>query len=522
MDEKDIIKLIPKRPKGILRLVFSRFFIVLILLSVQLFLLALFFENLMDYVPYFTVFQIIFEVGMIIYLFNCAMDNSAKLTWLIMITIFPVLGTFLLWFSKIDAGHAMIRIRFEYLMGETHGKLKQDEEIISRPELISSGTDDLCRYLNINGCYPIYGNTSTRYFSCGEQKYAALLKELKRAEKFIFMEYFIIDEGEMWGTILGILKKKAEQGIEVRVMYDGMCEMSSLSYDYSKRMRNLGIKCKAFSPIRPLISTYYNYRDHRKILVIDGHVAFTGGINLADEYVNKKERFGHWKDAAVMLRGDAVSSFTLMFLQMWNISETEPQWDEWLYPEHEDIPDAKGYVMPYGDCPLNGEKVGENVYIDILYRAKSYVHIMTPYLILDGELENALEFAAKRGVDVKIILPGIPDKKAAYALAKTHYRSLIRAGVEIYEYTPGFVHSKVFVSDDTKAVVGSINLDYRSLYHHFECAAYMYDTECIPSIEEDFCETLKKCRKADENSIKNEKLFYKVAGGILKPFSPLM
>ena len=522
MEDNDIIKLIPKKPRGILRIVFSRFFIVFILLVVQLVLFTTLMVRLMDYIPYFTVFQIAFEVGIIIYLFNCSMDSSAKLTWLIVITIFPVPGTFMLWFTKVDIGHSFIRQRYIQFMKEIHDKIPQDKEVIKSPELVSSGTDDLCRYLNITGCYPLHGNTSTEYFPCGEEKYAVLLKELEKAEKFIFMEYFIIDEGEMWGNILKILKQKAEQGVEIRVMYDGMCEMSSLSYNYSKKVEKLGIKCKAFSPIRPLISTYYNYRDHRKILVIDGKTAFTGGVNLADEYINKRERFGYWKDAAIMIKGDAVNSFTLMFLQMWNISETNPQWEEWLVPKCEKIPDAKGYVMPYGDCPLDGEKVGENVYIDILYRAKDYVHIVTPYLILDGEVETALEFAAKRGVDVKIILPGIPDKKAAYALAKTHYRSLLRAGVQIYEYTPGFVHSKIFVSDDIKAVVGSINLDYRSLYHHFECAAYMYDTQCIPSIEKDFGETLEKCRKIDENAIKNEKLFYKVVGGILKPFAPLM
>ena len=209
-----------------------------------------------------------------------------------------------------------------------------------------------------------------------------------------------------------------------------------------------------------------------------------------------------------------------MFLQMWNISEKEPEWDKWLEPV-EPIGKFSGYVLPYADCPLDDEKVGENVYMDILNRATSYVHIMTPYLILDGELENSLRFAAKRGIDVKIILPGIPDKKAAYSLAKTHYKSLIEAGVKIYEYTPGFVHSKIFVCDDEKAVVGTINLDYRSLYHHFECATYMYKTECIESIEEDFQETLQKCRQVTPETIRKEKLYYKIVGQCLKLIAPL-
>ena len=316
-----------------------------------------------------------------------------------------------------------------------------------------------------------------------------------------------------------MLKKKAAEGVEIRVMYDGMCEMSTLTPDYPKRMEELGVKCKDFSPVTPFLSTYYNYRDHRKILVIDGKVAFTGGINFADEYINRRERFGHWKDSAVMLKGEAVSSFTLMFLQMWNISEKNPEWKKWLAPVHSE--QCSGFVMPYADCPLDDEKVGENVYIDILNRATSYVHIMTPYLILDSKLENAIKYAAQRGIDVKIILPGIPDKKTAFALAKTHYKGLTNAGVKIYEYTPGFVHSKVFVCDDEKAVVGTINLDYRSLYHHFECAAYMYRTGCIADIEEDFNETLKKCSEVTPETIKKERFYYKITGQILKFVAPL-
>jgi cardiolipin synthase len=332
----------------------------------------------------------------------------------------------------------------------------------------------------------------------------------------------------MWGRILDVLTRKVEQGVEVRVMYDGMCEMSTLPADYFKLLRAKGIHAQAFSPIVPIVSSHYNYRDHRKILVIDGKVAFNGGVNLADEYINRIERFGHWKDTAVMLKGPAARSFALMFLQMWNMkpetkdADSEADYEKWLsLPAHEED-DAKGYVMPYCDCPLDEYKAGEAVYMDMLNRATDYVHIMSPYLILDGELETALCFAAQRGVDVKLILPGIPDKKVAYSLAKTHYLALHKAGVKIYEYTPGFVHAKVFVSDDIKAVVGTINLDYRSLYHHFECATYMYKTDCIADIEKDFQETLTKCRTVTSESIKNEKFSYKLIGGLAKMISPLM
>ena len=290
----------------------------------------------------------------------------------------------------------------------------------------------------------------------------------------------------------------------------------------------------------PVLSSHYNYRDHRKILVIDGKVAFNGGVNLADEYINRVERFGHWKDTAVMLKGPAVTSFTLMFLQMWNIIEETPEFDPWLSlpvnqleePETETdqqlgsvtdpVPAPQGYVIPYCDDPLDDYKVGETVYMDVLNRADRYVHIMTPYLILDGELETAIMYAAQRGIDVKLILPGIPDKKMAYALAKSHYKRLTETGVQIFEYTPGFVHAKVCVSDDEKAIVGTINLDYRSLYHHFECATYMYKTGCIGDIEKDFQETLAKCRAVTPETIKKEKIFYKVMGHLMKLIAPLM
>ena len=292
------------------------------------------------------------------------------------------------------------------------------------------------------------------------------------------MEFFIIAEGKMWGEILRILEQKVREGVEVRVLYDGMIEFSTLSFDYTQRLEKIGIKAKAFSPISPFISTYYNYRDHRKIIVIDGKVGFTGGVNLADEYINKINRFGHWKDSALMLEGEAVDSFLVLFLQMWSITERQMVVKPYL-AKHDKKRKANGYVIPYGYSPLDTDKIGENVYIDILNHAREYVYIMTPYLILDSEMEHALCFAAERGVDVQIIMPGIPDKKIPYMLAKTYFSKLMCSGVKIYLYTPGFVHAKVFISDDSKAVVGTINLDYRSLYHHFECATYMYKVDAI-------------------------------------------
>jgi len=454
------------------------------------------------------------------------MDYSAKLTWLFIIMLMPVPGTILLWYTRADIGHRAIKFRIAQLVNETKHMLYSKEEVLNNEELIDDGVIRLNQYLNRSGCFPIYQNTDVTYFPSGEAKFKQLLEEIEAAKEFIFLEYFLVEEGYMWGNVLSRLIKKAEEGVEVRVIYDGMCEVMLLPFNYHQKLKKCGIKSKAFLPIHPLFSTYYNYRDHRKICVIDGKVAFNGGINLADEYINKKKLYGHWKDTAVMLKGEAVNSFTLMFLQMWNIDERNVEWDKYLRSTFSNATSqndlSKGFVMPFADCPLDNDKVGENVYMDILYSARQYVHICTPYLILDNEIETALKYAACRGIDVKIILPGIPDKKIAYSLATTQYKSLLLAGVKIYEYTPGFVHAKSFVSDDLIATVGTINLDYRSLYHHFECATYMYNTPCIKDIEDDFIETLGKCREVTLESLKKGKISYKVIGSLAKAIAPLM
>lgn len=516
---EEVLTLIPKKKKGILRIFFSRVGVMVLLIIFQLLIFLTIYHWFYEYFRWFAIAQQIFSLGMIVYLFNCDMDNSGKLTWLNLILLFPVPSTIMLFLTKRDIGNRLTKQKMERLIDESRGLIEQDEDVLCKDELVDSATDDLCSYLNRSGRFPLYENTQVKYFPSGESMFDALLDELEKAQQFIFLEYFIIDEGYMWGRILKILADKAASGVDVRVMYDGMCEVSHLPHDYPKRMAKLGIKCKPFTPIMPFISTQYNYRDHRKILVIDGKVAISGGINLADEYINKKNRFGHWKDSAVMLRGESVKSFTLLFLQMWNLNEKEPEWDSFLISFQAK---SDGFVMPYGDIPLDNDKVGEMVYMDILNRSKKYVYIMTPYLILDNELEVALKFAAQRGVDVKIIMPGIPDRKSAYALAKTHYKSLIDAGVKIYEYEPGFIHAKVFVSDDEKAVVGTINLDYRSLYHHYECAVYLFRVACIRDIYEDFEKTLLKCKLVPGKPISVSDYLYLAFGRLIKWLAPLM
>lgn len=521
-NENTGISLLKKRQKGLLRALFSRLGIIVLLLMLQIFALAFLFRTFEAYAPHVYTAMTILAIAVVLYLINSSIDPTAKVTWLIIITLTPVFGGLLLLYTQMDVGHRAVKDVTSRMVSTTRDAIPQDPKVAQDLEQESPASAALARYISRSGCYPVYGNTEVTYFPLGEDKFAELLIQLERAERFIFLEYFIIDEGFMWGHVLDILARKARAGVDVRVMYDGTCEFSTLSRDYPKLLKGLGIQCKVFSPATPFLSTHYNYRDHRKILVIDGHTAFTGGINLADEYINRVEKYGHWKDTAIMLQGEAVKSFTLMFLQIWNIFEKEPDYASYLscptYPPR----NAKGFVIPYADCPLDQDKVGERVYMDILNRAQKYVHIMSPYLILDREMETALKFAAERGVDVALILPGIPDKKVAFALALTHYASLMESGVQLYEYTPGFVHAKVFVSDDCKAVVGTINMDYRSFYHHFECAAYLYNTECIPAIEADFQETLRKCKRVTWDTLKHGSIRRKLTGLLCKAVAPLM
>ncbi|MBR5534439.1 MAG: cardiolipin synthase [Ruminiclostridium sp.] len=516
------MSLLEKGHKGLLKALFGRTGIIVLMLLIQIALLVVVYQRFSEYVPQLYTGMIVISVITVFYLLNRSIDPSAKITWLIIIAVVPIFGALLLIYTQMDVGHRTLKKAVARTIDSTRDSISQDPVIMAEITEDSPETAALAQYLSRSGCHPVFKNTHVTYFPSGADKLIELLNQLERAEKFIFLEYFIIDEGLMWGSILDILARKAKEGVEVRVMYDGSCEFSTLPHSYPKLLRDQGIQCKVFSPARPFLSTHYNYRDHRKILVIDGHTAFTGGINLADEYINHIHRFGHWKDTAVMLQGDAARSFTLMFLQLWNSYEKNPVYSKYLSAHTYPIAEANGYVIPYADCPLDDDKVGERVYMDILNRAQQYVHIMSPYLILDGELETALKFAAERGVDVSLILPGIPDKKIPYALAKTHYASLMASGVKIYEYTPGFVHAKVFVSDDCKAVVGTINLDYRSLYHHFECAAYLYKSDCIPTIEKDFQKTLAQCRPVTRETIRKEPLTRRVTGIVMKAIAPLM
>ena len=507
--------------RGLRRAIFSRTGLSLLLFLLQAGLLVSVMVWFQEWQTQVMGGSLVLTAVAVLVVLNSDLEPTAKLTWLAVMALFPVFGALFYWYTRRDVGHRLLkRIMAERQLQSLH-QIDQEPSVMKALAAREPGAAGMARYVRRSGCFPVFTGTGATYFPSGERFFEQVLIELEKAETFIFLEYFILDEGYMWDSILEILKRKAASGVDVRLMYDGSCEFTLLPRDYPKEMEKFGIKCQVFAPLEPFVSTHYNYRDHRKILVIDGHTGFTGGVNLADEYINRYEKYGHWKDTALMLKGPAVQSFTVMFLQLWSADRRSPDYHRFL-AEPVEKQAAAGFVMPYSDTPLDNERVGEQVYLDLLNRAKKYVHIMTPYLILDGQMESALCYAARRGVDVRIILPGIPDKKSAYYLAKTHFATLNSAGVKLYTYTPGFVHAKSFVVDDTEAVVGTINLDYRSLYHHFECAVYMHGVDAVADIEADFVDTLKQCRRVTRETIRAEKWTVKLAGFVLKTIAPLL
>lgn len=512
--------------KRILKLLFNRIFYVALALLIQMGWLLITAWRLAAYSKYISNAIGIISVLIVLWIVNKKINPSYKLGWTILIMTVPVFGVLLyVLFGKSRIAQA-IQDKYTQVQEESLPYMEQDEQTFQELEEQSAGAAVQSRYIHQYSSFPVHGNTTAEYFQVGDDMFPVLVRELEQAQHYIYIEYFIINDGVMWRTILDILERKAKEGVDVRLIYDGFGCLTTLPNRYDKVLREKGIKCTIFNPFRPLLNIVQNNRDHRKICVIDGKTGFTGGINLADEYINQKERFGHWKDTAVMLKGEAVWNMTVMFLHMWSVvnNSAEPMEHE-LHMPHKYHPEAfedDGFVQPYSDTPLDGEVLGENVYLNIINRAKKYVYICTPYLIIDNEMMTALCLAAKSGVDVRIMTPGVPDKKMVFLLTQSYYEQLLEAGVRIYEYQPGFLHAKSFVCDDEIAVVGTINLDYRSLYLHFECAAFLYENSEIPAVENDFQETLKKCQKITQEDYKKQKSFDKIAGSILRVFAPLM
>ena len=462
----------------------------------------------------------------VIYLVCKDENASYRIAWLILILILPPLGTFLymLWGDKKPS--RKLRTRLENSYKEFDAYLEGNEEAYRNLEQENSRVAATAKYIKKTSRYPLYDNTQVTYYPLGEVMFEAMLEEMKKAERFIFLEFFIVEEGQMWGRMLEVILEKARQGVEIRMLYDDMGSVTLLPFGYSKKLEEMDphIKCIPFNPVVPFLAMVMNNRDHRKIMVVDGHTGFTGGVNLADEYINAKERFGHWKDTGVKLVGDGVWNLTVMFMEMWNAcskSKLIPEKHGVKQLSHIEVENCEGYVLPYGDDPLDDESVGEDAYMEIINQARDYVYIITPYLILDDELKRSLIMAAKRGVDVRIVTPGIPDKKIVFRLTRANYLPLLKAGVKIYEYTPGFIHAKSFISDDNVGVVGTINLDYRSLYLHFECAVWMYKVPALTDLKKDTLETIGKSHRVYEEEV-HTKGVGRLFDGLLRVMAPLL
>lgn len=457
-------------------------------------------------------------IGILItlYLIKNSKNYSYTLPWIVILLLFPLIGTLLyiiLGRNKFRSKTLKSIVKHEE---ESKKYLIQDSQIRKDFE-----NNSRIRYISDFSGYPVSENNKIDYYPLGEKAFPVMLEELKKAEKFIFFEYFIVAHGKMWDSILEILEEKAKQGVDVRVMYDDLGCIALLPKKYPQELEKKGIKCISVNRLNAFAGVIMNNRDHRKILVIDGKVAFSGGINIADEYINIGSKYGHWKDNAIRVIGDAVWNYTVMFLTMWNsFKEEDKDYTKFKY-EFKDNSIKNGFVVPYGETPLDNEITGEDIYLNIINQANDYVYIFTPYLIIDTDMINALNLAAKRGVDVRIVIPGIPDKKLVYTLSESYVQPLVEGGVKLYRYTPGFVHSKVFVSDDHIATVGTINMDYRSLYLHFECGCYMENVDVIKDIKNDLLDTINKSSEITKEEA-NPNFIKGIWQALLRLAAPLM
>lgn len=507
--------------RKILRFLTQRVVLTALLILIQALLLFGIIWKLNNYFIYFYAFSVLLSLLLTLRIINNKSNPAFKIAWLIPILLFPVLGGLVYLVFGSDRTGKYIRNKMGRIEKEMQDGISKANER-SGIEKMPPDVVNQSHYISNSAHCPPYKNTTVEYLPMGEVKFERMVQELKKAKRYIFMEYFIIQEGTMWNTILDVLEEKAKEGVDVRVIYDDMGCILTLPTGYEKTLREKGIQCQIFNPFIPILSSHFNTRDHRKICVIDGNVGFTGGINLADEYINGYEKHGHWKDTAILLKGEAVFSLTTMFLSMWDyLIKKEGEDYAAYYPDSWDE-NAQGIVQPFADNPLDDEAVGETVYLNLINKAKRYVYITTPYLILSNEMVTAMNTAAKSGVDVRIITPHVPDKWYVHAVSRSYYEMLVEAGVKIYEYTPGFVHAKTFVVDDEYAVVGTINLDYRSLYLHFECAAWMYKASCVTDVRDDFLKTQQMSQEITLEKCRNISIPRRLGRSVLRVLAPLM
>ncbi|MBO5355404.1 MAG: cardiolipin synthase [Clostridia bacterium] len=474
------------------------------------------------FVPYFYILCYLTAFGCVIKIIASDDNPDYKVPWLLFVLVLPIVGFmlyFLFYSRKLQ--RKFIRRLDEMKCYDYQRESTDLEKSLAAQDPMAASQ---ARMLTAISGSQLFQNTRQTYFPLGEDMFAKMIPDLERAEKFIFVEYFIIEEGKFWNTILEVLKRKAASGVTVRVLYDDIGCMSTLPGDYAKTLRSFGIEASPFSRLRGNADSEFNNRNHRKILVIDGKIGYTGGVNIADEYINEVERFGHWKDTALRLEGEAVFELTRLFLCDYGINVKKlPADDFFYYPAQEEGDGAEGYLIPFGDGPrpLFSHRVGKNVIQNMLNAATNYMYMTTPYLVIDNDLCTSIESAALRGVDVRIIVPHVPDKKIVFGITRSFYKRLCDAGVRIYEYTPGFIHAKSYIADDTYAMIGTINLDYRSLVHHFENGVWMYKTDAIKDLKEDIEDTLARSVEVAPDAVKARPIV-RFIRSLVKIFAPML
>ncbi|MBO5101287.1 MAG: cardiolipin synthase [Clostridia bacterium] len=510
--------------RRICRVLFSRYAISAVLILVEVVLFGLLIFSMPKSIYAFIAVSAVVAVLALVNLINKDTNPEYKISWAVVILTVPCFGAllYLLFYKRVISKREakMLREVISKLMGE--GDADEDFVTLSEDSALAAGK---ARALVLD--YPIagvYRSSQSSYISSGEEYFERLISDIEGAEKYIFLEYFIIDEGEVWSKIHGILKKKAEEGVDVRVLYDDIGCMKTLPARYELTLRREGIAAYRFARVNPRVSSVHHNRDHRKICVVDGRVAYTGGVNIADEYVNKITRFGHWKDGGIRIEGLAVAGFVKLFLSSYDVTAgVESDYAEMLSSVKAPDNSDGGYYIPFGSgpAPIYKRPVGKNVFLNIINQAERYVYITTPYLIIDYDLTEALRNAALRGVDVRIVTPGVADKRGVKVMTKSAYPYLLEAGVKIFEYTPGFIHEKLMVSDGIYAVIGTINLDFRSLVHHYECAVWMYRTSAVAEAYDGFIKTLESCTEIDREKAKLTPLEWMYRNGI-RLFAPLL
>ena len=503
-----------------LRKIFGRRLLIILAILMQIALIiGMLFSSY--HLRWVSVFSTALSIATALHLMVRSDKSAFKLSLVFLILLFPLYGGVFYWVFHFQTASIGFRKRLDNFT-----KKHRNDFCASEKELLFASEDlphdkKLLHYLQSVSDFPVYRNTESRYFPTGKEMYETLLRDLAKAERYIFMEYFIIEDGVMWDSILEILKERAEHGVDVRLIYDDFGSILTLPPRYDKKISALGIQCKIFNRFHPFLTTLQNNRDHRKITVIDGKIAYTGGVNLADEYIGEKIRFGVWKDSAIRLYGSGALSFTAMFLGMWSLLTRVDEDITAYLPAMESNVASDGWVQPYSDSPMDRENVGEHVFLHAFERTRKYLYITTPYFMVGDELISALKFCAKSGADVRIITPYIPDKPAVHFTTRSYYRELLEAGVRIYEFSDGFIHAKNVVSDGDFAVTGTVNMDFRSLYLHFECGCCLYGASTVASVEEDFLSTMRASREIKLSDCKSN-FFIRVFQQICRIFAPLM